>query len=591
MSASWFLWGGLVAALAAGGAAAWGSFTGARGPVVRALVILGNVLAVLLVGWLAVSASDPAENGRAWLVTAGADSNVSQRPVYQAVDLDPAWELPGVPVLAAPSRLWRDGAGATQVRVSGWGLTAEHWRELRMPAAGGFDVMPGPPGVSELDWPRRVREGSPVRIAGRVAGMDRGRIRVTLGELELGVAATNPEGEFSVDLIAPVPGRYELSLQVVDELDEPIDGGTVPLQVTASPRLRILALASSPSFDWRYLKNWLSDNDAALLLRTRISSEHFQEQRQNVASGISADPIGEAALDVFDIVIADAGAWSRLAGAERELIERRVRDDGLGLLLLADDATQVPSDVLPAASPTLISATELADARLRAGASAPLPELPVPAQAISGAVSVWDREDGRSVAGFNEMGEGRVGVAVRVPVYQWVTSGATEAFAGYWQRLLAAIARPHAAGPVPRLSSPIPFADLRLELCFDAAVNPEVELEGPALIRQPLPLYRRPTGSCGVLWPRAGGWHVVHDGDTAHFFYVFSQSDWIPLQVAGRTAATYEVLGQSDNVHGIVRWEPSPWHLFVALLVTLGLLWWEQKRRPVRVVKPVSDSA
>jgi hypothetical protein len=141
------------------------------------------------------------------------------------------------------------------------------------------------------------------------------------------------------------------------------------------------------------------------------------------------------------------------------------------------------------------------------------------------------------------------------------------------------------------LSSPIPFADLRLELCFDAAVNPEVELEGPALIRQPLPLYRLPTGSCGVLWPRAGGWHVVHDGDTAHFFYVFSQSDWIPLQVAGRTAATYEVLGQSDNVHGIVRWEPSLWHLFVALLVTLGLLWWEQKRRPVRVVKAVSDSA
>ena len=165
MSAGWFLWGGLVAAVAAGGAAAWGSFAGARGPVVRALVILGNVLAVLLVGWLAVSASDPAENGRAWLVTAGADSNVSQRPVYQAVDLDPAWELPGVPVLAAPARLWRDGAGAAQVRVSGWGLTAEHWRELRMPAAGGFDVTPGPPGVSELDWPRRVREGSPLRIS------------------------------------------------------------------------------------------------------------------------------------------------------------------------------------------------------------------------------------------------------------------------------------------------------------------------------------------------------------------------------------------------------------------------------------------
>ncbi len=591
MSAGWFLWGGLVAALAAAGAAAWGSFAGARGPVVRALIILGNISVVSLAWWLAVSAADRAENGSVWLVTAGAESNLSQRSVYQAVDLDPAWESPGVPVLAEPARLWRDTAGSAKVRVSGWGLTAEHWRELRMPAAGGFDVTPGPPGVIELDWPRRVREGSPLRISGRVAGVERGRIRVTLGDLELGVAATSPNGRFSVDLIAPVPGRYELSLKVVGELDEPLDGGTIPLLVTASPRLRILALASSPSFDWRYLKNWLSDNDAALLLRTRISSEHFQEQRQHVDSDISADPISQAALDDFDIVIADTGAWSRLAESERELIARRVRDDGLGLLLLAGNATQDPSDVLAAASPTPVSAPALADARLSAAGSAPLPEVPVPALAISSEESVWDREDGRSVAGYNETGAGRVGLAVRIPVYQWVTSGDTEAFAGYWQRLLAAIARPHAKGPEPRLSSPIPFADLRLELCFDGAVHSQIELEGPALIRQPLPLYRRPTGSCGVLWPRAGGWHVMHDGDTAHFFYVFRRSDWIPLQVAGRTAATYEVLGQSASDRGNVRWEPSRWHLFVALLVTLGLLWWEQKRRPVRVVKPVSNSA
>ena len=39
-----------------------------------------------------------------------------------------------------------------------------------------FDAAPQPVGISRLDWPERVREGSPLRISGNVAGVDRGRV-------------------------------------------------------------------------------------------------------------------------------------------------------------------------------------------------------------------------------------------------------------------------------------------------------------------------------------------------------------------------------------------------------------------------------
>lgn len=590
MSPNLPMWSGLAVATLAAVYAARGVF-GVRGRAVAAFVLIANIAAVLCTAWLALEAARTTENGLVWLLSAGSERDAGHRPFLQVVDIYPDREMSGVESLAGPDQLWLEAERGRRVAVAGWGLSREQLRGVGAAAIERFEAAPQPVGISRLDWPERVREGSPLRISGNVAGVDRARIRVLLGDLELGIAATDPGGEFELDLLAPLPGRYVLDLQVVDENDALVDRGPLPLQVFAVPRLNVLALAASPSFSWRYLANWLSDNGAGLLLRTRVSQEHFLEQRHNVAADMTAHDIDEDTLAAFDIVVADSEAWSRLAAAARERVERLVRDQGLGLLLLTDNVSGAAREALPELAPGLAEAPPRSDRHLRFADWNPLPAIDLPALAITGAESLWEDEDGMAVAAFAGSGTGRIGLALRLPVYRWVTAGESDAYARYWQHLLAAIARPQPATLTSQRSDRLPFVGMRLELCFDAAVNPEVELVGPDAATVALPMYRRATGACALLWPYAPGWHGLRNGDETDFFYVYTSSDWQGLQVAERIAATAESTGEGAESPAGTTWNLPPQLVFSVLLVILGLLWWEQKRRPVRLVKPEPDGA
>jgi len=590
MSPNLPMWSGLAVATLAAVYAARGVF-GVRGRAVAAFVVIANIAAVLCTAWLALQAARTTENGLVWVLSAGSERDAGHRPLLQVVDIYPDREMSGVESLAGPDRLWLEAERRRRVAVAGWGLSREQLRGVGAAAIERFDAAPQPVGISRLDWPERVREGSPLRISGNVAGVDRGRIRVLLGDLELGIAATDPGGEFELDLLAPLPGRYVLDLQVVDENEALVDRGPLPLQVFAVPRLNVLALAASPSFSWRYLANWLSDNGAGLLLRTRVSQAHFLEQRHNVTADLTAHEIDEDTLAAFDIVVADSEAWSRLAAAARERVERLVRDQGLGLLLLTDNVSGAAREALPELAPGLAEAPPRSDRHLRFADWNPLPAMDLPALAITGAESLWEDEDGMAVAAFAGSGTGRIGLALRLPVYRWVTAGESDAYARYWQHLLAAIARPQPARLTSQRSNRLPFVGMRLELCFDAAVNPEVELIGPDAATVALPMYRRATGACALFWPYAPGWHGLRNGDETDFFYVYTSSDWRGLQVAERIAATGESTGERAESPAGTTWNLPPQLVFSMLLVILGLLWWEQKRRPVRLVKPEPDGA
>jgi hypothetical protein len=452
-----------------------------------------------------------------------------------------------------------------------------------------FAPAQGAGGIQELAWPRRIREGSAVVISGRLAGVARGRIRAALGERELGVTATAGDGRFALEFIAPVPGRYEIDLSVIGEADELVDRGIVPLEVAPAPRLQVLGLASSPSFGWRFFQNWLTDRDAGLVLRTRVSSEHFVEQRRNM--DVSGANLSADAIDAFDIVVADLAAWRELPAAQRDLVVQAVRTDGLGLLLLAGGAafSEGGADNVPA--PRLTAAPAAPQSRLLGAEVGPLPALDLPAFGVVESVPLWQREDGIAVAGFVETGRGRIGLALRIPVYRWVTSGDARAFSLYWQRMLAAVARPKAADGRLRTSADMPYVDLRLELCLNGAVNPEMALEGPGLAGAALAMYRRPGEWCAVTWPRAAGWHRVRAGDRIHHFYVFTAREWLGVQSSERIAATRAMTEDRSAIVAVAGWRPSPPLGFGALIAIMGLLWWEQKRRPMALVKPASDGA
>ena len=65
----------------------------------------------------------------------------------------------------------------------------------------------------------------------------------------------------------------------------------------------------------------------------------------------------------YHIVVADSEAWSRLAAAARERVERLVRDQGLGLLLLTDNVSGAAREALPELAPGLAEAPPRSDRR------------------------------------------------------------------------------------------------------------------------------------------------------------------------------------------------------------------------------------
>jgi len=471
------------------------------------------------------------------------------------VALPEAGALPGavrVPDLGSALRLYPEPG---RLRIEGDGLTPRDRIVLDRPAE--FAPSRTPRGLAELSLPKPVAPGARFTVTGQVGSAGTVELLDPAGTV-VDQATVPANGRFQLSAAARAPGLALFDLRLKD-VSEHIE---IPVDTRAQRQPRVLVLAGAPSAETKYLRRWAQDAGIGLSLDIDVGG--------GVVLGDPPTPITRASLAEVDLVVVDDRRWEALSASARATLAAAAQE-GLGLLLRPTGPLSAATrrDWTNLGMPTT-GGGEVQAFRLNGDLELTRYDL---AQAGRDGVPMIRDKTGAPLAAWRPRGQGRVGLWIVADSYSLALAGHADRYGEMWSGLFSALARP-SEGLGARLDG-IARPGQRAVLCG---------VTGPIRVVDPDGAESRPIvglGGCAAYWPRQVGWHQVVGGSP---FYVHPADAAPSLVQAANRQATLDAVATSVT-RGARASQTTPgssWPWATALLAVLGLLWWLERRSPLK---------
>lgn len=562
----------------------------------RRLLRIGAGWAAVAGLWLAAfpptrSEEQPAVQ-TAVLLTDGYSPDTLRQLLRRAPSGTPVWRYtasaPDTPTLSNLPALRQRLPLLHTLHVLGQGLPpadAPSLRGLRVVA----HLPPPRAGFRSAAWPRQPELGQPWAVEGyfegnrapvwislRAAGAPRDSVRVPAGG-----------GAFGLRFTPKAEGRALYTL-VARSSDAGLIQEPVPLEVRPARPVRVLLLATAPSFEIRFLKNYLAAHQHTVAVRTGISRGLTQTEFLNLTTPPDLSKLTPALLTRFELVVADAGSLAALTGSEAGSLAQAVRAGRIGVLLLADAPT-LPRSLPGAGSFQLVARPAATTPQLLSWPNAPsrlAAALPATLRSGPEVRPVVLAANQQLAVATRRVGLGQVAVTTLTETFPWVLQGQTAAYEAYWGHLLTALVPAMSASPSIQLKTNWPRPDMPVEVQVTGAPATALSLrEGNTTTPVRVALRQDeyvPEWATAPYWPTAAGWHEAQAGAARQWFYVFGSTEWGGparqewLQTAATLAADAKPALESTSSTATPTAWPRWWGYLVFLLGA-GLLWLEEK--------------
>ena len=274
-----------------------------------------------------------------------------------------------------------------------------------------------------------LKDGKAVRMRSRLSETAR------IGEDRRRLVA---DGRFVLRGVARAPGAVLFGLRLRDADQRIVEQADLPVVATAEAQPRVLLLGT-PNPETKFLRRWAAD--AGIVLQAQLS----------VGGGVDLEnapiAITPAALQRFDVVVADERSWATLGPAARVALATAARR-GLGLMLRVTgplpDATRREWAWLGfagsgggEAAPVL-----LADKRSTVREAAEVPKRRLVRIGAADDVPLLRDAAGVIVASWRAEGVGRVAVWPITDSFVMALQGDVPGYGALWSHVFATIARP-----------------------------------------------------------------------------------------------------------------------------------------------------
>ena len=540
----------------------------------------------------------PAARAEAILLTPGYSADTLRQLRRQLGAGTPVWTYGDVerPANARPlaSLLTLDEQrpALRRLHILGHGLPAAELPLLNLLVV---RLHPGAPfaGFSTAFWPAKLSLGETLRVEGEVAAPG----RPAAAWVVLRAAGTGRDsmqlpagtGPFRLRYPPKTSGlaTYELLLR---RPDQPLLTEPVPVEITTPTLPAVLLLTAAPSFEFKFLKNYLAEAHYPVALRTSVSRGLVQTDFVNQPAQ-ALDRLTPALLARYAVVVADAATLAALATTETQALQAAMRAGRLGLITLAEAAplprtAPARADFVVQPRPANAPGQPLTWPDAPDEARASLPAQLQPNAAVRTLVT-GPRQ--LLLAASRRVGLGFAVVSVVPETFRWGLQGHTAVYASFWNRLLMAAVPPapteatwHAGSRWPRPAQPL---TLHLEAAFPTIPPTVAPLAGGPAVRLALRQDTRlPEWSTARFWPGTAGWHQVRGpGRISHNFYVYPSTawpgpEWEQRQQAvaqlGTETQTSKAVGTTQDT--VAEPWPAGW-FFGLFLLAAGYLWLEEK--------------
>ncbi|WP_196778819.1 carboxypeptidase regulatory-like domain-containing protein [Lysobacter silvisoli] len=487
--------------------------------------------------------------------------------------------------------------GTRRLQVLGHGLEARD-RDAARGLTVDYRAPPPRRGLTGLWPPARVVAGGDFVVHGVATGVTGGSVELLdpAGQ-RVDRVVPGADGRFALQGSARTPGHAGFAVRVLDARRAKVEQVELPLQVQAEAAPRLLVLAGAPNPELKYLRRWAIDS--GLRLQTQINTGGGMQL------GDAPMALNAASLRDYDLAVIDERAWDALSPGQRAALAESVRE-GLGLLLRASGPFSPGLRAqwrawgvsLDAGGDSAVSrlAGEGADedalrARLGPGstdaprtADAAVPELPpLSRRALRldpSQLQVWLRDSANTpLAGWRELGRGRVAVWTLGDSYRLALAGRGDAHARLWSQALAQVARARAQSQTPTLPA-WAWPDERMTICGLGQGARVIAADGTqtALRLDPASGAQR----CAGYWPRVAGRHLLRQGDDEWPFSVRAANDAPGLRENELREANLALAAQGAPSAATLAKQTqrgASWPWFLAWLCVAAALWWLERSR------------
>ncbi len=573
------------------------------------LAVLSLLAIALQPCWL----SSPNPSG-ALLITPGAETS-RVKSLIDSLHLSAVFSVDGahpwksiyeqVQVIPDAAYLQRHGIGAYPLHVVGYGLHQFDWcglDSIRIEP----HLAPLSHGIKHAHWKTELYAGERLVIQGRLSGVVDDESIIYLrdpGEMMADSArlAVDGESNFQLQATPHEVGRHLYTMVMKSSDGQPRLEHEIGVSVIEPPPLRVLILEAAPRFETKHLKNWLSARHGSLAIRTTISKERYRFEYLNLKPH-DLNRLTSRLLQNFDIVIIDGRTLRAMAHSERYALRVAVEQEGLGILLIPDDALLTARNKKFSEHDFFIGfrLEEFADLDQRL-IKPILPGFhkrdmtPIPAEPYAiafdwGMRTLLKDEKENLVAVAYHRGRGLVGLGLIRESYRWVLEGNAKYHAAYWTQVLSVLARQDKQRDRWRLqTNMLPIIDRPVQILIESSnphpvglVATDADKPDSVFMQQSLVDSQR---WFGTYWPRQSGWHRVATTDGAPFwFYVYKKTSWLVAQQAQKMEATRLHAARNANLlnsnllrNGKFEQSMPLYWVFIAFISSSAYLWFQRK--------------
>lgn len=360
---------------------------------------------------------------------------------------------------------------------------------------------------------------------------------------------------------------------------EVLSNEPVPIQVKEGRPLKILMVNTFPTFETKYLKNFLTEKGHEVLARIQLTKGKYKFEYFNGASGTIYGFTSENLKD-YDLLIIDTDSYTSLGRASKEAMEEISASEGLGIFIQADEGLFRLSE---RQSPFRFNRDYVTEIAL----GQPVHTLPKYPYAFQQNLRTQEiLMDSVVVAAYLPIQKGKIGTTLLQNTYQLILDGKETLYARIWTKILNTIAREQETAVVWRSLTQIPKLDEPFEFELQTLLTDvEVTTEEGARI----PLLQDiliPGKFTGTVYPRKTGWNqlqVANDSISPWFYFVYDDGQLQNIHQSELRNANHQKFGSSstfDDLKSVSKKELqaiTPFWFYLILLLSLGWLWLEPK--------------
>ncbi|AXT50414.1 hypothetical protein D1818_06065 [Aquimarina sp. BL5] len=380
---------------------------------------------------------------------------------------------------------------------------------------------------------------------------------------------------FQVSTELKATGNYVFSLVEKDSLGTIRSRSPIPVKVKDRTHLKILIVNGFPTFETKYLKNYLAEMGHEVLVKSRITKGKYKFEYFNT-DRIPIGALSEKNLAPFDLVMLDATTAKNVGQPSRTALENAIREDGLGLFIQPDDDFFRSRKSITAFDFSREKSTETSlinSPKITIGKYPFLFKDQFQLQAIpkNGSEQI--------VSAYKHLGKGKVSTTVLESTYELLLNGKTKEYQQLWSEIIGAIGKKESAEVSWDEHSILGIKDQSYEFTLRTAIpEPEVKTEEEYRIapRSDIDISNLWTGT---TYPKKLGWNrlsIAQDTTAVFDYFVTDITTW-------KSKSAYENrqrnLRQFDRptektTEQISPLEPiNPIGFYIFFLLCMGYLW------------------